>query len=81
MSTKVPKKVKTLNKRGGVKSKHQEFAHDVPPSHRLSLADVHRTIDEEGAQPGYDIEDWINDYARCIELDWYEQMDLSNNTD
>ena len=51
MSTKVPKKVKTLNKRGGVKSKHQEFAHDVPPSHRLSLADVHRTIDEEGAQP------------------------------
>lgn len=65
-SNKVPKKVKTLSKRGGVKSRRQEVANDVPPRHRLSQADVQHTMDKDWDQQ-YIVED---DYET-----WYEMMD------
>ena len=43
VKTKVPKKIKTLHKRGG---RHQpaEFAGDMPPQRRLTVADVSRVF-------------------------------------
>ena len=69
-TVKVPKKIKTLSKRGG-RGRGQEFAHDVPPRHRLLMTDVHRSIEEQDVQPG---DDWSM-FIQSIDDDWYDAMD------
>lgn len=80
-ASKVSKKIKTLSKRGGVKSKQQEFANDMPPRHRLSQTDVQRTMAKDWDRGFGDYQTDIDLYFQQYIVEdenqaWYERMDL-----
>jgi hypothetical protein len=65
-TTKVPKKIKTLSKRGG-RNKRREFVEDEAPQARLTMNDVVHAMDlkhiddkEKEREDWLDWEDWID---------------------